>query len=264
MGAEPIKKVEVLSPKVENLKEMKAKMQAYLNKLDAAMPTEEDAQSVQELGTISLPNEESKAYPKVPPPPKAVKYDDGLKVPDHPTEELKKQVLAMAIKKAAKAAVTEADAKNAQKLAESSAKHTAIVQNLTAVALKAKAVAVGAKWKVQQARKEKEKDLQHWVHLQEEVMKMKLMEDGLKEQEAQLVADTAEAKKETDAASAKVKDLIKKFKETAKIYEESKDTLAEAKADAMMDSLQNNPTGSAHDKIAMQEEKSVERFLSLR
>lgn len=257
--------VEVISPKTRNLKEMKTKIQAYLDKLNEAIPTEEDSSSVSQLGPVNLePEEPSKAYPSMPLPPKAVKLDDGLgDVKNHKVEDLKKAVLEAAIKKSAAAALHLADQKVKQEVAALAYKHDAALQNLTATALKAKAAAVGAKWKVEQARKEKEKDIQHKVHLDEEAGKLKLMQQGLKEQEEQLKEDAAEAEKEVAAAQAKLKERVKSFKEAKKVYEEAKDVLAEEKATAVMGAMVSSAESGGSSKAAA-DSAALEKFLSLR
>ena len=76
----------------------------------------------------------------------------NLKIP-----QLRKAVLTAAIKKAASSALHAADSKMKEDSAAEEARHTAAIQNLTSVTLKEKAGALIAKWRVQQALKEKKK-----------------------------------------------------------------------------------------------------------
>ena len=97
------------------------------------------------------------------------------------------------------------------------ARHTAAVQNLTSVALKEKASAMMAKWRVQQALKVKKKHRDALTKLQTHEMKTQMAINTLTEHDAQIKKDITEAEAEVAEASKLVQEKSKAYKEQMKV-----------------------------------------------
>jgi len=242
----------------ENLKEVHNKIQRYLGKLDKlyaiAEPEKDDdtpKQYAEKESTNSTSDEDDEQQQD---------EEINLKLP-----QLRKAVLTAAIKKAASSALHAADSKMKEDSAAEEARHTAAIQNLTSVALKEKAGALTAKWRVQQALKEKKKQRDALTKLQTHEMKTQMAINTLTEHDAQIKLDIAEAEKEVAEAHKVVQEKTKAYKEQMKVFNAAQNALLEEKATQIQELFeqQSNKDNTASDQ-ASSDSDAMARFLSAR
>lgn len=173
--------------------------------------------------------------------------------------------MTAAIKKAASSALNAADSKMKEDSAAEEARHTAAVQNLTSVALKEKASAMMAKWRVQQALKVKKKQRDALTKLQTHEMKTQMAINTLTEHDAQIKKDIAEAETEVADASKLVQEKSKAYKEQMKVFQAAQNALLEEKATQIqaLFEQQSNKDSTGSDQ-ASSDADAMARFLSAR
>lgn len=245
---------------IENLKDVHSKIKSYLGKLNQLYATppvpsgdNTPKQPVETTEASNSTSDESESS-----------EDKEEETPNLKLPELRRAVLTAAIKKAASSALAAANSKIKQGLAAEEARHTAAVQNLTAVAMKEKASLMTARWRVQQAVKAKAKARDALTKLQGHQMKTQMAINTLTEHENSVKADIDESAKALELTKQNLQNRMKAYRDQKKVFVEAQDALLEEKASQIQELFEQKASNDTGNKEASLDSASMEKFLSAR